>query len=65
MHMHPMQIEFLASERISRIAHEAKAERFRRGNGATEQGKIGRLLAGLLQSGPQDLTTPKSQEQCC
>jgi hypothetical protein len=63
--MHPSKIEFLTSERISRIAHEAKSERFRRGNGATEQGKVGRLLAGLLQPSLQGLTTRKPQEQCC
>jgi hypothetical protein len=65
MHTHPMQIEFLASERISGIAHEVKEERFRRGGKATGQGKVGRLLGGLLPSGLRGLTTPKPQERCC
>jgi hypothetical protein len=65
MHMHPMQIEFLANERISRIAHEAKEERWRQGVKATGQVKVGRLLPGMLQPELRGLTIPKPQEQCC
>jgi hypothetical protein len=63
--MHPSQIGFLTNERIGRIAREAKAERFRRGDEATEPGKVARLLAELLPSGLQGLTSPKPREQCC
>lgn len=65
MEMHPMQIEYLARERISRIAHEAQEERFHREGKAPEQGKVRRFLAGLLQPELRGLTTPKPEGQCC
>ena len=61
----PSWVEFLASERINRIAHEAKEERFRRESRASEQGQVGRLLSKLLQPGLRGLTTLKPQQQCC
>ena len=63
--MHTSKMEFWTSERITRIVHEVKEERFRREGEASAQGKVGHFWAGLLEPALRGLTTQKPQEQCC